>query len=42
MKGIKLVFINLNNNNFTIKSKISNNIKSNLIEIKGTCKKIKK
>ena len=40
--GLELVFINLNNNNFSIKSKISNNIKSNLIEINGTCKKIKK
>ena len=40
--GLELVFINLNNKNFSIKSKISNNVKSNLIEINGTCKKIKK
>ena len=40
--GLELVFINLNNKKFSIKSKISNNIKSNQIEINGKCKKIKK
>ena len=40
--GLELVFINLDNKNFSIKSKISNKIKNNLIEINGTCKKIKK